>query len=364
MFVFSPNEFLWSPTAQSPSNLILQLPSCSSSFNERQPSWLIFLLRVGGIEMLLLRQRVFNRRSLRSESLRALAEWWESGSMKTFCRHNKKHFHSIERAGEMSVLWNYSCDYAHHVIYDDFSASPSKNKGTNAPYLGKKGRKWDTLLIKASLFEIETFALVLLPFLTIRWWSGEPEQEYLDVRTSRLVNTSGPTCTNGQQRKNCLKPRRNLKRRRRGKVILMRRFKNVERRRHKATPSCRHNNELLFSFHVDKHQVGNVTAWKEEKEEGKPDGHVCKFTKLGGWPNENLWTSINYDRFSFRLCIIYLTFFVDRRMNVEMNQWAPAEKKNRPGSSPSNNKRHKITIKFIAFGYADVGCRLRTKSYS
>jgi hypothetical protein len=44
----------------------------------------------------------------------------------------------------------------------------------------------------------------------IRLWSGEPEQEYLDVMTSRRVIVSGPRWINGHQRKNCLNPRRNL----------------------------------------------------------------------------------------------------------------------------------------------------------
>lgn len=45
----------------------------------------------------------------------------------------------------------------------------------------------------------------------MRLWSGEPVHEYLDVRTSLLDITSGARWTKGNQRKNCLKPRRNLK---------------------------------------------------------------------------------------------------------------------------------------------------------
>lgn len=103
----------------------------------------------------------------------------------------------------------YSCDKTHQVIYDDFSVTQNRRREMNVPYLKANGRKSDTLPIKASVRNWN-FLFVLLPFLMIRWWSGDPEQEYLDVTTSRLVSTSGPTCTNGQQRKNCLNPRRNL----------------------------------------------------------------------------------------------------------------------------------------------------------
>lgn len=49
------------------------------------------------------------------------------------------------------------------------------------------------------------------PFRIMRLCSGEPEYDLLLVRTSLLVSAPGLTFTNGRQEKNCLNPRRNLK---------------------------------------------------------------------------------------------------------------------------------------------------------
>lgn len=52
----------------------------------------------------------------------------------------------------------------------------------------------------------------VLPFLVIRFLSGEPEQDlFLLVNTSLLVRAAGATWTQGRQEKNCLKPLLNLK---------------------------------------------------------------------------------------------------------------------------------------------------------
>lgn len=62
------------------------------------------------------------------------------------------------------------------------------------------------------------FLLLLLRLsplcLVIRWWSGKLLHEYFPT-TSLLVSVSGVKWTNGHQRKNCWKPRRNLHRKRR-----------------------------------------------------------------------------------------------------------------------------------------------------
>lgn len=61
----------------------------------------------------------------------------------------------------------------------------------------------------SSSLRINTVTSPLSPFLVIRWWSGKLLQEYFPT-TSRRVNVSGVKWTNGHQRKNCWKPRRNL----------------------------------------------------------------------------------------------------------------------------------------------------------
>lgn len=142
----------------------------------------------------------------------------------TFRRHKNSFLIEYEawERNESKVL----SIWTHREIYDDFWVNPNKCKGTSVPYL-KETEGSETLQPLKLRSEIETFFLVLLPFRTMRWWSGEPVQEYLDVKTSLLVSASGPTWTNGQQRKNCLKPRRNLKGRRVETTIKIKHFHEV-----------------------------------------------------------------------------------------------------------------------------------------
>lgn len=204
-----------------------------------------------------------------------------------------------------------SRDDTYLVIYDDFLVIPSRSRETSVQYLWEKRVGMSVIGQWRSAYEIETISLVLLPFLTIRWWSGEPVHEYLEVTTSRLVSTSGPTWTKGQQRKNCLKPRRNLKRRPEKRSDWKLPPINPEsKKRYCAVGTSDNRISFTFNFNAFKHPTKNYVTL-EAKSETKTEEILSlwsclKFTKSEGWPNKKQWTSINFFLSSWG-CIINVT---------------------------------------------------------
>lgn len=142
----------------------------------KESSRLISLLRVFYVleDKMFLRLKIsfleaWGGKNLENHRMRKLCVFWTSSR-----RHRKrkwvkenfmsplweKHFQSNRKATirRKCVLKIYSCDNAHHVIYDDFSVTQNRRRETSVPYLKRNGRKLNTLFIKAS--EIETFSLV------------------------------------------------------------------------------------------------------------------------------------------------------------------------------------------------------------
>jgi hypothetical protein len=67
------------------------------------------------------------------------------------------------------VLKIYSCDNAHHVIYDDFLVTQNRRKETTVPYLEGKAEGSETLqllkLRKVKLFVVRTFTVSYNPMM-------------------------------------------------------------------------------------------------------------------------------------------------------------------------------------------------------